>query len=100
MKRRPSPPIAASCVAALILTLAAPLVARAQGSPRYAGTMGDGFLLPNGWTLKPAGHHVVQSVLPLNIIPLRDGRRVLVAARGYNAHQLSLTDLGRREVID
>jgi YVTN family beta-propeller protein len=77
-----------------------PLGARAQEAPQYAGPKGDGFLLPNGWKLTPAGEHVPQSDLPLNIIPLADNRRVLVATGGYNAHELSLIDLDQKRVID
>ena len=44
----------------------------AQEAPRYAGPTDKGFLLPNGWTLKPAGEHVPLADLPLNIIPLAD----------------------------
>ena len=38
--------------------------------------------------------------LPLNILPLPDSRHVLVATSGYNAHELSLIDLGKRAVVD
>ncbi len=55
---------------------------------------------PIRWTLKPAGQHVPQNDLPLNIIPLADNRHVLVATSGYNAHELSLIDLDLKKVID
>ena len=54
---------------------------------------GRGFLLPNGWTISPAGDQVGLTDLPLNILPLADGRHALVGTAGYNAHQLSLVDL-------
>ena len=72
----------------------------AQEAPRYAGPTDKGFLLPNGWTLKPAGQHVPLADLPLNIVPLADNRHVLVATSGYNAHELSLIDLEQKKVID
>ena len=74
--------------------------ARAQEAPSYAGPTEKGFLLPNGWTLKPAGEHIPQADLPLNIIPLADNRHVLVATSGYNAHELSLIDLDQKKVVD
>jgi YVTN family beta-propeller protein len=75
-------------------------LATAQEAPRYAGATESGFLLPNGWTLKPAGEHVVVADLPLNIIPLPGSRLALAATSGYNNHELSLIDLPSRKVID
>ena len=69
-------------------------------APRYAGPTDKGFLLPNGWTLKPAGQHILLADLPLNIVPLADNRHVLVATSGYNAHELSLVDLEQKKVVD
>jgi YVTN family beta-propeller protein len=50
-------------------------------------------VLPNGWAISPAGRQVQLTDLPLNILPLADGKRALVATNGYNAHQLHLVDL-------
>jgi len=66
---------------------------------RYAGPSDKGFLLPNGWTISPAGAQVSITDLPLNIIPLADGRHALVATSGFNTHNLSLVDLDDRKVI-
>jgi YVTN family beta-propeller protein len=76
------------------LTSLAPLVA--QETPRYAGPSKDGFVLPNGWVVTPVGEQIRMTDLPLNIIALPDGRHVLVATSGYNAHELSLVDLENR----
>jgi YVTN family beta-propeller protein len=67
--------------------------------PQTAGPTEKGFLLPNGWVLTPAGRHVILTDLPLNILPLQDNRRVLVATSGYNKHELSLVDLEAQKVI-
>jgi hypothetical protein len=67
-------------------------------SPRYAGPTEKGFLLPNGWTLTPAGKQVTITDLPLNIIPLTDNRHALVATSGFNKHELMLIDLGELKV--
>jgi YVTN family beta-propeller protein len=91
---------AAVGIAAWLVGLAAPLETRAQEAPESAGPKSDAFLLPNGWRLKPAGQHIPQSDLPLNIIPLSDNRHVLVATGGYNAHELSLIDLDQKKVSD
>jgi YVTN family beta-propeller protein len=73
---------------------------QAQEAPRYAGATEKGFLLPNGWTLQPAGQHVVLADLPLNIVPMSDNRHALAATGGYNAHELTLIDLQERKVVD
>jgi YVTN family beta-propeller protein len=80
-----------------LIAVGAPL---AQEPPRYAGSTDQGFLLPNGWTLKPAGRLVDLADLPLNIISLADNRHALAATSGYNAHQLALIDLHEGKVID
>ncbi len=67
---------------------------------RFAGPVEGGYLLPNGWTVTPVGEHVELTDMPLNIVPLGDGRRVLVATSGYNAHELSLVDLETKAVLD
>lgn len=92
-------------ILALAATLAAvlclPLLGQQSGGekPRYAGPTDRGFLLPNGWTLTPAGDHVTLADLPLNILPLADGKRALVATSGYNAHELSLVDLDTKAIV-
>jgi YVTN family beta-propeller protein len=85
----------AVCSASLLL--ASGLLA--QERPRYAGPTDRGFLLPNGWTVTPAGGQVPLADMPLNILPLPDGRRALVATSGYNKHELSLVDLASRKVV-
>src|SRR5262249_28119457 len=83
---------------ALILWLPSSLSAGDQ--PARPGPTPKGFLLPNGWTVTPAGKHVTLTDLPLNIIPLADGKRALVATSGYNKHELSLVELDGPKVID
>src|SRR4051795_13768542 len=90
--------------AALSAALVVPVLLLAQDSdgekPRFAGPTDRGFLLPNGWTVSPAGTQVTLTDLPLNIVPLADGRHALVATSGYNAHELSLVDLTEKKVVD
>ena len=95
--------------ATLLLTLLALAPnASAQGTPApdksaFAGPTATGYLLPNGWHLTPAGKHVETSDLPLNILPLKDGKHAVVATSGFNAHTLYLIDLaadGGPKVVD
>src|SRR5438105_5043480 len=66
----------------------------------FPGPTDKGFLLPNGWTITPVGKHVPLTDLPLNIVPLPDGKHALVATSGFNNHQLSLIDLTTATVLD
>ena len=54
----------------LLTTLA--LSSWADDKPRGVDATEQGFVLPNGWTISPAGEQVVLTDLPLNIIPLAD----------------------------
>jgi YVTN family beta-propeller protein len=81
----------------LLLGLAVATVACGQDKPTVAGPTDTGFLLPNGWHLTPVGKHLVTTDLPLNIVPLRDGKHALVATSGYNQHNLYLVDISGAE---
>src|SRR5205823_2809882 len=59
----------------------------------FAGPSDQGFLLPNGWRLTPAGKQVPLTDLPLNILVSPDGLRAFVATSGYNSHDLTVIDL-------
>lgn len=52
-----------------------------------------GFLLPSGWTLRPAGTQTALETLPLAAVPSKDGRSVLVLQSGFNKPLLSLLAL-------
>lgn len=84
---------------ALLILLCA-LTIRADQPTRFAGPTKDGFLLPNGWTLTPAGKHVTLPDLPLNIIPLSDNKHALVSCSGYNQHELAVIELSGPSVGD
>ncbi len=110
MKRSPFLAHVIPCVVVLSLLDASINGVRAQeaqatnaskpAAPQFAGPMGDSFLLPNGWTLTPAGEHIVTNDLPLNIIPLANSPHVLLATSGYNQHQLCLIDTQAKKIID
>ncbi len=76
-----------------------PAFADQPAPPAWPGPVDQGFLLPNGWTVTPAGRQVVLTDLPLNIVPLADGKHALVATSGYNQHQLSLVELASGKVV-
>jgi YVTN family beta-propeller protein len=67
---------------------------------RFAGPTDKGFLLPNGWHLTPAGRQVITSDLLLNIIPLRDNQRAIIATSGFNEHNVAMIDLKSGEILN
>ena len=86
-------------IPALLIALALQST-RADNPPRTGpGPTPDGFLLPNGWRLTPAGRQLETADLPLNIIPLADGKRALMACSGFNRHELLLIDLNDLKVL-
>ena len=72
----------------------------AEDKPARPGPTDKGFLLPNGWTISPAGKQAPLTDLPLNILPLADGKHALVATSGYNKHELSIVDLESLKIVD
>ncbi|MEK7954244.1 bifunctional YncE family protein/alkaline phosphatase family protein [Luteolibacter soli] len=74
-------------------------IASAQEATRTAGPTESGFLLPNGWHLTPVGKHFETTDMPLNVTPLRDGKRVLIATSGYNRHFLYLVDISGEQPV-
>jgi YVTN family beta-propeller protein len=64
------------------------------------GPTEKGFVLPNGWTITPVGRQVLLTDLPLNILPLAEGKHAVVATSGYNKHELSLIELSSGSVVD
>lgn len=72
----------------------------AEDKPSRPGPTAKGFVLPNGWTITPAGRQVALTDLPLNILPLADNKHALVATSGYNKHELSLIELTSGRIVD
>jgi DNA-binding beta-propeller fold protein YncE len=65
------------------------------------GPLGNGVtLLPNGWKIAPAGHHVQVGSLPLAMAQSRDGRYLFVASNGYLRPSVSVVDIKAQRVVD
>ena len=67
--------------------------------PQFAGPTSDGYLLPNGWRLTPAGEQVALTDLPLNILVSPDSKYAFAATSGYNAHELTVIDLATKKKV-
>jgi DNA-binding beta-propeller fold protein YncE len=81
--------------AALGAALALGLAASGQTSPsiQTPGRAGGETLLPNGWSLAPAGRHVAVGDFPLAMTLSPDGRYAVVANSGVTKPTLRVVDL-------
>src|SRR5262245_33825618 len=69
-------------------------------SPR-PGPLGNGVtLLPNGWKIAPAGHHVQVGSLPLAMAQSVDGKYLFVSSNGYLRPSISAIDIKSQRVVD
>jgi YVTN family beta-propeller protein len=60
---------------------------------RFPGPTANGYLLPNGWHITPAGRQVETSDLVLNIIPFNDSKHAVIATSGFNEHNLAVINI-------
>jgi hypothetical protein len=84
----------------LLVWLAAVTPARRAPDPApHVGPQGGGLtLLPNGWTLAPAGRHIPIGDLPLGMVLSQDGRRLIVTNNGWARPTLTVVDVERLAV--
>jgi YVTN family beta-propeller protein len=57
-------------------------------------------VLPNGWSLTPAGSSFPLGDLPLNLAVSRSGRYIAVTNNGQSVQQLQLVDVKSQRVVD
>ncbi len=79
---------------ALILLLAvAVLLCSQPAPPERVGPLRDGgFLLNNGWRIKPAGKQIPLDTFPMSTALSPDGRFLLVLCGGFNPPSISVFD--------
>lgn len=66
----------------------------------WPGIQPDGStLLPNMWSLKPAGRHIELGDFPVNIALHPAGRQAAVLHAGYGKHQIAIIDLKTETVV-
>ena len=74
--------------------------ALSRGEVRWPGMQSDGsVLLPNMWSLKPAGRQVPMEDFPVNIAVHESGRFAAVLHAGFGTHQIAVIDLRKGEVV-
>ena len=67
---------------------------------RTPGPQADGsVVLPNQWSLRPAGKQVEVGDFPVNIAIHPDGRHAVILHCGFGPHELAVIDLETRKVL-
>ena len=83
-----------------LLLAAGPAGAYALPAAGWPGARPDGTtLLPNMWSLQPAGRQVALGDFPVNIALHPGGRYAAVLHAGYGAHKLAIVDLQSETVV-
>ncbi|MDB6039179.1 MAG: hypothetical protein JWM99_3020 [Verrucomicrobiales bacterium] len=76
------------------------IAAQVSDSTSWPGSKRDGsFLLPNGWSLRPAGKHVLLGDFPINIAIHPGGRFAAILHSGYSQHEIITVDLKTLKVV-
>lgn len=75
-----------------------PFLSPAQPGPH--STPADGMLLPNGWSLTPAGTSIPLGDLPLNIALSPDKKLAAITNNGQGTQSIQLVDLQTRRILD
>src|SRR5713226_8731143 len=72
----------------------------APGKVELPGLREDGsVLLPNQWSLRPAGLQVPLGDFPVNIAVHPDGRFAAVLHSGYGRHEIKVVDIEAAKVV-
>jgi hypothetical protein len=67
---------------------------------RQVGSLPDGgFLLNNGWILRPAGTQAPVDTLPLATVATNNGKYLLVLNCGFNTPSVSVVDIAQKREI-
>jgi len=83
----------------LVIALAALLISQPAPLERVGPTPSGGFLLNNGWTLRPAGRQIPLDTLPMSEILSHDGKYLLVLNGGYLPPSISVIDTASEKEI-
>ncbi|MEI6074895.1 MAG: bifunctional YncE family protein/alkaline phosphatase family protein [Verrucomicrobiota bacterium] len=76
-----------------------PELAAAEGASLWPGRQADGsMLLPNQWSLRPAGSSIELGDFPVNIALSPDGRFAAVLHCGYSQHEVIIVNLAEGKV--
>lgn len=98
---RKTPLAAAVTLIAVIATglIVGSLAQRGPAAPEWPGVKDGGrILLPNGWTIAPAGRHLPVGDFPLSMVMAPDGRRLIISNNGWTKPSLTIVDTAQSAV--
>jgi YVTN family beta-propeller protein len=73
---------------------------RASEVPRWPGRQPDGsVLLPNLWSLQPAGKQVPVADFPVNLAVHPEGKFAAVLHAGHSAHEIQILEIGSARIV-
>jgi YVTN family beta-propeller protein len=82
-------------VAAFVVLLSVAILCSQPGGREQPGRQTDGsILLPNGWTLRPAGEQIPLDTMPMSTALSPDGKFLLVLNGGYRPPSISVLTTG------
>ena len=55
-------------------------------------------LLPNQWSLRPAGRQIELGDFPVNLAVSPDGKFAVILHAGYGQHELVVVDLAKKQI--
>ncbi|HEV3411096.1 MAG TPA: bifunctional YncE family protein/alkaline phosphatase family protein [Puia sp.] len=84
----------------IILLLAVAVCIQAQTPGPVGGVRQQKVLLPNGWSLTPAGHSLPLGDLPLNIAVSLSRRYLAVTNNGQSTQTIQLIDAQKERILD
>jgi YVTN family beta-propeller protein len=94
------PPMTVLICALIAATLNAPAQTPEPVKAQLPGPRPDGsVLLPNQWSLRPAGRQVTLDDFPVNIAVHPDGQFAAVLHSGYGQHEIAVVDLRSAMVV-
>ena len=89
-----------AALAFTLSALAAESPASNNSSARWPGRQPDGsVLLPNMWSLRPAGKQVDLGDFPVNIAVHPDGRYAAIMHSGHGTHEVVVVDIRSEQVV-
>lgn len=90
-----------ACLSLLSLGAAAFYPGDPPAARRLPGpTSANEYLLPNGWSLSPAGEQIPVGDFPLAIALHPDGKHLFVSNNGNGRQSIDVIDLASRKVVD
>ena len=76
-----------------ITSMVTSIAQRGPAPPEWPGAKGGGaVLLPNGWTVAPAGRSVQVGDFPMSMVLAPDGRRLVISNNGWSKPSLTIVD--------